>query len=93
MYVGYIQFFMICLVLLETYRETNLGSWIFDNLVVSIPLIILLLLATALVVGRLDTIWGLREEELRNSAVSNPVTRDILSNLQEINNQLKKLKE
>lgn len=93
MYIGYIQFIMLGLVLLETYRETGLGSWVFNNLLISVPLILLLFVATALVIGRLDTIWGFREEELRNSAVSNPVTREILSNLEEINDQLKGLKE
>lgn len=92
MYVGYIQFLMIAFVLLEAYKETFLGRLIFENMVISIPILFFIFIILSLVVGRIDTILGLREEELRNSSTSNPVMRDILKNMEEIKKELEDLK-
>ncbi|MGV8137777.1 MAG: hypothetical protein AB2L20_21415 [Mangrovibacterium sp.] len=93
MYVGYIQFLMIAFVLLETYKESYLGKLIFENMIISIPIIFLVFIVLSLLLGRIDTLLGLREEELRNSSSSNPVMRDILKNVKEIKEELEKLKE
>jgi hypothetical protein len=92
MYVGYIQFLMIAFVLLEAYKESKIGSLIFENMLISVPIIFLLFIILSLVVGRIDTILGLREEELRNSSTSNPVMREILSNMEEIKKELRDIK-
>lgn len=93
MYVGYIQFLMIAFVLLESYKESYLGKLIFENMIISIPIIFLIFIVLSLLLGRIDTLLGLREEELRNSSNSNPVMRDILKNVKEIKEELEKLKE
>jgi hypothetical protein len=80
MYIGYVQFLMI------------IGVLIFDNLIFSIPIIFLVFIILSLFIGRLDTIFGLREEELRNSSSSNPVMREVLANLESIKTELKELK-
>ncbi len=92
MYIGYIQFFMIGLVLLESYRETSLGVLIFDYLFISIPILFIIFILLSLILGRLDTVYGFREEELRNSSESNPVMREILEKLENINAELIELK-
>lgn len=92
MYIGYIQFIMIAFVLLETYRESNLGQKIFDHMLLSIPIILILFVILSLIIGRIDTLLGLREEELRNASTSNPVMREILTNMQEIKSELNELK-
>ena len=92
MYVGYIQFLMIAFVLLEAYKESSLGKLIFENMLISIPIIFLIFIILSLFIGRIDTLLGLREEELRNSSTSNPVMRDILNNMEEIKKELKELK-
>ena len=92
MYIGYVQFLMIGFVLLEAYKETSIGILIFDNLIFSIPIIFLVFITLSLLIGRLDTIFGLREEELRNSSSSNPVMREVLANLESIQTELKELK-
>jgi len=92
MYVGYIQFLMIAFVLLEAYKESFLGKLIFENMIISIPILVLVFIILSLIIGRIDTILGLREEELRNSSTSNPVMRDILKNMEEIKKELKDLK-
>lgn len=92
MYVGYIQFLMIAFVLLEAYKETSLGKLIFDNMLISIPVIFLIFILLSLIIGRIDTLLGLREEELRNSSSSNPVMREILKNMEELKAELKEMK-
>ncbi len=92
MYIGYIQFLMIVFVLLEAYKESFLGKSIFDNMLISIPIIFLIFILLSLIIGRIDTLLGLREEELRNSSTSNPVMREILKNMEEIKMELKEMK-
>ncbi len=92
MYIGYIQFLMIGLVFLKSYEDSFLGDLIFSHTLISIPVLLLLFIILALVLGRLDTILGLREEELRNSSTSNPVMREILKNMEEMKKELQELK-
>jgi hypothetical protein len=92
MYVGYIQFLMIAFVLLEAYKESSLGKLIFDHMLISIPIIFFIFILLSLIIGRIDTLLGLREEELRNSSTSNPVMREILKNVEEIKNELQEMK-
>ena len=92
MYIGYIQFLMIGFVFLEAYKESSIGVLIFDNLLVSIPILFLIFIVLSLIIGRLDTVFGLREEELRNSTSSNPVMREILAGMEEIKAELRELK-
>lgn len=92
MYVGYVQFLMIAFVLLEAYKESSIGQLIFNNMVISIPVIFLVFIVLSLLVGRIDTLLGLREEELRNASSSNPIMREILKNMEQIKNELHDLK-
>jgi len=93
MYIGYIQFIMIGFVLLEAYKDSAFGILIFDNLLLSIPFLFLIFIGLSLLIGRLDTVIGLREEELRNSSASNPIMREIQSNIEEIKNELIELRK
>jgi len=92
MYIGYIQFLMIAFVLLEAYKDTSLGELIFNNMLISLPIIFLVFILLSLIIGRLDTLFGFREEELRNASASNPVMREILSSVKEIQNDIKEMK-
>ena len=91
MYVGYIQFLMIAFVFLKSYKDSFFGKLIFENMILSIPIIFVVFILLSLIVGRIDTLLGLREEELRNSTASNPVMRDLLKNMEEIKMELKDL--
>lgn len=91
MYIGYIQFFMIGLMFFEIFKDTNLGDIIFNNLWLSLPILIVLFLGLSLLIGRIDTLLGFREEELRNLSSSNPVLREIQTNIEEIKMDLKKM--
>lgn len=92
MYVGYIQFLMIAFVFLKAFKDSYFGRLIFENMLISIPIIFLIFIVLSLIVGRIDTLLGLREEELRNSSTSNPVMRDILKNIKEIKEELEEMK-
>lgn len=92
MYIGYIQFFMIGFVFLRSFEDSTIGTLLFENVLLSIPILFLLFIGLSLVLGRVDTVLGLREEELRNSSTSNPVMRDILSNLEELKAEVHKLR-
>ncbi len=92
MYIGYAQFLMIALVFLKSYKDSAVGELIFSNTTIAIPVIFILFIVLSLIVGRIDTLLGLREEELRNSSTSNPVMRDILKNLEELKEEIRELK-
>ena len=92
MYIGYIQFFMIGFVFFESFKDTSVGTVVFSNLYILIPILFLLFILLSLIIGRLDTIYGLREEELRNSAAANPIIREIRDNMLEIKEELRQIK-
>ncbi len=92
MYIGYIQFLMIGFVFLKAYQDSSIGKLIFDNILISVPILFIIFIVFALVLGRIDTVLGLREEELRNSSSSNPVMREILSNMEELKMEIKRLR-
>ncbi|WP_258102531.1 hypothetical protein [Marinoscillum sp. MHG1-6] len=93
MYIGYAQFLMIVFVLLEAYKDTSVGQLIFENLIVSAPILFIIFIGLSLIIGRLDTVFGLREEELRNSSSSNPVMRELLAKIDLLTAEIKELKE
>ncbi len=93
MYIGYIQFFMIGFVFLDSFRDNQVGELIYNHLYISIPILFLLFIVFSLLLGRIDTVLGLREEELRNSTQSNPVMREILEGIEEMKKEISELKQ
>jgi len=93
MYIGYIQFFLIGIVFLQSFKGQNWGELIFRYAVISIPIALILFVFLSLLLGYLDTKLGFREEELRNLSKSNPVMMEMLDSLKEIKERLKLLEE
>lgn len=91
MYIGYIQFFLIGIVFLQSFKDKSWGEFIFKYAIIAIPLALLLFILLSLVLGYFDSKLGFREEELRNLSSSNPVLKEIQSSLQEIKEDLKKV--
>lgn len=85
MYIGYINFFMIGIVFLRSFKDTSWGAYIFEKYYISFPILIAAFLILSLIIGYIDTKLGFREEELRNSSSSNPVLMEILKNVKELN--------
>lgn len=93
MYIGYIQFFMIGFVFLDSFRDNQVGELIYNHLYISIPILFILFIVFSLLLGRIDTVLGLREEELRNSTQSNPVMREILEGIEAMKKEISELKQ
>lgn len=91
MYIGYIQFFLIGIVFLQSFKEKPWGELIFKYALISIPIGLILFIFLSLLLGYLDSKLGFREEELRNLSRSNPVMMDMLEQLKEINNKIARL--
>lgn len=88
MYIGYIQFFLIGIIFLQSFKEKSWGVAIYNNALVAIPMALILFLVLSLILGWLDTRLGFRQEELRNLSKSNPVMMEMLEELKEINRKL-----
>ncbi len=88
MYIGYIQFFLIGIVFLQSFKGKPWGDAIFKNALISIPIALILFVILSLILGYLDSKLGLREEELRNLSKSNPIMMEILDHLKDIKSKL-----
>lgn len=93
MYIGYIQFFLIGIVFLQSFKDQQWGEFLYRYAVISIPLFLVLFIFLSLLLGYLDTKLGFREEELRNLSKSNPVMVEMLDSLKEIKGKLIALEE
>ncbi len=91
MYIGYIQFFLIGIVFLKSFKDNPWGEWIFNYAIISIPIAFLLFVILSLVLGYFDSKLGLREEEQRNLSRSNPVMMEMLDQLKELNKKIELL--
>ncbi|MCY1721898.1 hypothetical protein OU798_16205 [Prolixibacteraceae bacterium Z1-6] len=88
MYIGYISFVMIAFMFLNDFKDTTIRNFLDENKLITYPLMMLVFMLFSLILGRLDTKLGLRKEEMRNAAIENPVTMEILSDLKEIKEKL-----
>ena len=93
MYIGYIQFFLIGIVFLQSFKDHPWGEFLYKYASVSIPVFLVLFVFLSLLLGYLDTRLGFREEELRNLSKSSPVMVEMLVSLKEIKEKLILLEE
>ena len=93
MYLGYINFLMLNLVLINSYDEGAIGYYITNHKAIFIPALVVFYVLLLLFIGYLDTRLGLRQEEMRNNASVNPVMQDLLNSVKEIKQDVKQIKE
>lgn len=93
MYIGYVQFFLIALVFIKSLDPNPITKFVADHAIISIPGLLVLFVILSLVVGYLDSRLGLREEEIRNFAQSNPVLKKIQESLDSLHSEVKELRE
>lgn len=93
MYIGYIQFFLVGVVFLQSFKDQQWSEALLKYALISIPVALLVFLILSLLLGYLDTRLGLREEEMRNVSRSNPVMMEMLVTLKEIREQLRSIEE
>lgn len=89
MYIGYISFVMIAFMFLNDLKDQTIRNFLDENKWITYPVMMVVFLLFSLILGRLDTKLGLRKEEMRNAAIENPVTMEILENIKAINEKLK----
>lgn len=88
MYIGYIQFFLIGIVFLQSFKNEPWGEFLYKYALVTVPVLLILFVVLSLLLGYLDTRLGFRQEELRNLSSSNPVMMEMLVSLKEIKEKL-----
>lgn len=93
MYLGYINFFILNLVLFQSFDNELLKSLMSEYKLIIIPLLVILYAGILLFIGFLDTKLGFRKEELRNNATTNPVIQDLVKTMNEIHKDLQQIKE
>ncbi|NQU53367.1 MAG: hypothetical protein HQ522_12605 [Bacteroidetes bacterium] len=84
MYIGYISFIMIAFMFLNDFKNETIRSFLDDNKLISYPAMMVVFLIFSLILGRLDTKFGFRKEEMRNASTENPVLMEILEKVNRI---------
>ena len=84
MYLGYISFAMIIFVFLNDINDETIRSILDKNKLIVYPIIMVLFILISLILGRMDTKFGMRREEMRNHANENPIMMEILEYLRDI---------
>jgi hypothetical protein len=93
MYIGYLQFFLIGVVFIQSFKDNPWADDIFNYAWISIPILFILFIFFSLLLGYIDSKFGFREEEMRNLSRSNPVMMEMLESLKEIKKELEELKD
>jgi hypothetical protein len=93
MYLGYINFFMLNIVLINSFDNPILKSYISDYKWLMIPSLFIVYSLLLIFIGYLDTKLGFRQEEMRNNALVNPVMQDLLKHVHEIHEVLSEGKD
>lgn len=90
MYLGYINFFILNLVLINSFDNTTISNFISDYKYMVIPLLFIIYLVILIFIGYLDTKLGFRQEEMRNNALFNPYLQDLLQTVKDIQLEVRK---
>ncbi|PLX11146.1 MAG: hypothetical protein C0597_15550 [Marinilabiliales bacterium] len=84
MYIGYINLFMMVTIFLGAIKNTGIGKFLIENVYVAIPVLIILFIFFALLLGYWDSRLGIRSEEMRNLSSQNPIQMEILDTIRRI---------
>lgn len=93
MYIGYLQFFLIGVVFIKSFKDEPWGDLIFRYALISVPILFVVFVFVSLLIGYVDSKFGFREEELRNLSKSNPVMMEILESVKELKKEISELKK
>ena len=84
MYIGYINLFMMVTIFLGAIKNTALGKFLIANVYITIPVLIVLFIVFALILGYFDSKLGIRSEEMRNLTSQNPVQMEMLQTIRKL---------
>ncbi len=93
MYLGYINFFMLNIVLINSIDNTAFKAYIQEYKLIIVPVMFVIYMSGLIFIGFLDTKLGLRREEMRNNAMMNPVITDLLNTVKNISVDVSEIKE
>ena len=93
MYIGYINLFMMVTIFLGAIKNTEIGTFLIANVYITIPVLIILFIFFALLLGYWDSKMGIRSEEMRNLASQNPVQMEMLETIRKLKHDQDKLIE
>lgn len=93
MYIGYVQFFLVGIVFLKSFKDEAWGDLIFKYSIISIPIAFFLFVLISLILGYFDSKLGLREEEQRNLSKSNPIMMEVIDQLKLLNKKIELLEK
>jgi hypothetical protein len=89
---------MMVTIFLEAIKNTAVGKFLIAHVYVALPVLIIIFIFCALLLGYWDSKYGIRSEEMRNLTSQNPIqmeilesVRDIKKNQQNIENRLDKI--
>ena len=92
MYIGYLQFFLLGVVFIQSFKDEPWGNVFFEYAIVTIPILFILFIAFSLLLGYIDSKYGFREEEMRNLSRSNPVMMEMLEEIKGLRKEIGELK-
>lgn len=84
MYIGYVNLVMMVTIFLGAIKNTQVGKFLIANVYIAIPILIILFIFFALLLGYWDSRLGIRSEEMRNLSSQNPVQMEMLNTLREL---------
>lgn len=93
MYLGYINFFILNIVLINSIDDDALKAYIQEYKLFIVPIMFIIYMGGLIFLGFLDTKLGLRREEMRNNAMMNPVITDLLKTVKNISVDVGEIKE
>lgn len=88
MYLGYINFFMLNVVLINSFDNPVLEEYTKQYKWFVIPVLFIVYAVFLTLIGYLDTKLGLRQEEMRNNASMNPVLQDLVKTVHDIRDKV-----
>ncbi|MBU8892418.1 MAG: hypothetical protein KOO66_06540 [Bacteroidales bacterium] len=84
MYIGYVNLLMMVTIFLGAIKNTEVGKFLLTNVYIAIPVLIVVFVFFALLLGYWDSKLGIRSEEMRNLSLQNPVQKEILETIREL---------
>ncbi len=87
MYIGYFSFIMIAFIFLNDLKDETIRHFLDENKIITYPVVMILFIIFSLILGRLDTKFGVRKEEMRNASTENPILMEILKKVNKIDSK------
>jgi hypothetical protein len=83
-YVSYIQFIAMAYIVIKLLRDSPAKTMIFNYWYLSFPLIFIAFIVACLILGRIESLFKIREFEQENYSVTNPEWKKLMDKLDEL---------